>query len=621
MKKINLLLSTVAFFVFTQAVAQIRSDAFVPLSGGDSLDASLYFPVTAPPLLGYPAILFVHGFGLSKDADTSNCRVYAAAGYITMCYSVRGHGNSSGRSRIMSSPERSDLAEVVAYLRNLPGVDTSHIGVVGGSQGGLHGLWAAADQLSIQVVSSDVIVPEWATDMLMNGSIRRTVVLLLKNNDVRYDTVRDSLWNYLSADNFDSLSSLFTSSRDVDTVQLNASSIPTLRLLKWQDHYFSAADGIEAFNRYNAPKKMYLGTRGHFSDHVESERIYQYDQVTRWLNHFLRDDNNNILQEPMYTYAYSSLPMDSSGYFTWTRIGVPSWPPDGIENFRFYLASDSALLYTPPAASLDSLYLENVYTDSAYTFDDGFIEGFRGSHFDAKLPKKTFAFESQPFETDVYWIGTPKAKLFLHSDFEKFPLNVQIYEVDSFGIKSFINRINFTGRHWTPGMTFVIDMEGIAHAHKFSQGSRLRIEITNIDVTNRIDLGSYPFVVPMFANTAATVYLDQFRASYIELPLIGSPTSVRTVSELIPEAFSISQNYPNPFNAVTSFEVRVSRFEFVKLKVYDLLGREIATLVNEQLQPGAYRVSWDAGKQASGVYYYRIEAGGAHTTKKMLLLK
>jgi hypothetical protein len=59
----------------------------------------------------------------------------------------------------------------------------------------------------------------------------------------------------------------------------------------------------------------------------------------------------------------------------------------------------------------------------------------------------------------------------------------------------------------------------------------------------------------------------------------------------------------------------------VKLKVYDILGREVATVVNEELQPGTYRVSWDANTQSSGVYYYRLESGRIQKTNKMLLLK
>ncbi len=609
-----------AFLLAATLSAQVRHDLFIPLATGDSLDATYYTPAILPPS-GAPAILFVHGYGLDKDADTANGSIYAGLGYLTLCYSVRGHGNSSGNSTIMSLQERADLVEVLAFLRGLPGVDTARVGIVGGSQGGLHGLWAAADRLPVQAVSSDVIVPHWASDMLMNGSVRRTVLLLLQSATVHYAPVRDTLWSLLRDDAYDAFRSTFTAYRDVDTALLNSASVPTLRFLKWQDHYFAANDGIEAFNRYAGPKKVYVGTRGHFSDHVESERVYQYDQVTRWLGHFLQGADNGITDEPLYTYAASSLPMDSLGYFTWTRSGVNSWPPVGVAPFRFYLGADSTLGYSPPAVSLDSLYLENLYTDSTYTFDSGFIEGFRGSFFDSRLPHRSLVFQSPPLPTDLTWIGTPRMKLYLRPLTDKFPIHAQIYEVDSLGVKYFLNRINYTGRHWLPGAPDSVLAEGIPHAHRFTAGSRIRVELTNIDVTNRIDLGSYPFVVPMFANTGVSVRMDADRASYIELPLIGSPTGVTYAGAGVPAEFQLRQNYPNPFNSTTVISFTLAAPASVRLQVYDLLGRRVATLVEERLQPGEYRIPWHADDRSSGVYYCRLEAGTVHRTGKMLLLR
>lgn len=602
------------------AGGQVRHDVFIPLPGGDSLDATYYTPALIPPS-GAPAILFVHGFGLSKDVDTANCSVYAAGGYVTLCYSVRGHGSSSGLSTIMSLDERDDLAEVVAYLRSIPGVDTAHVGLAGGSQGGLHGLWAAADRLPFAAISSDVIVPHWATDMLMNNSVRRTVLLLLQSGSVRYAPVRDSLWEHLRNDDLDSFRALFTAGRDVDTATLNSAEVPTLRLLKWQDHYFSAAGGIESFSRYAAPKKLYVGTRGHFSDHAESERVYQYDQVTRWLGYFLKGADNGILSEPLITFAASSLPTDSAGYFTWTRQGTGSWPPPGIQPYRFYLSSDSTLRTAPPAAGADSLSVDNVYADTSYTFDDGYIEGFRGTHFNAKLPRSAISFESAPLSNEVTWIGAPVMKLFLRSSFGKFPLHAQIYEVDTSGARAFVNRINYSARHWVPGASDSVTVEGIAHAHRFRAGSRIRIELTNIDVTNRIELGSYPFVVPMFSNAGVSVMMDAEHPSYVELPLVGSPTLVAASGPDLPAQFSLSQNYPNPFNASTIIRFRIAAPGEVLLEIFDLLGRRIATLVDEELLPGEYRIAWHADAHPSGVYYTRLRAGQDQRTGKMILLR
>lgn len=85
--------------------------------------------------------------------------------------------------------------------------------------------------------------------------------------------------------------------------------------------------------------------------------------------------------------------------------------------------------------------------------------------------------------------------------------------------------------------------------------------------------------------------------------------------------FYLEQNYPNPFNPTTNIEFRISNFGFVSLKVYDVLGKEIVTLVNEEKPAGQYDVEFDASGLPSGIYFYRLTAGSYSATKKLVLLK
>jgi hypothetical protein len=101
------------------------------------------------------------------------------------------------------------------------------------------------------------------------------------------------------------------------------------------------------------------------------------------------------------------------------------------------------------------------------------------------------------------------------------------------------------------------------------------------------------------------------------------PVSVQNYNQF-PNQFSLSQNYPNPFNPSTSIEYRVASIEDVTLKVFDLLGREEATLVNEEKQPGVYEVELNSSgirDLASGIYFYQLRAGSYIETKKMILLR
>jgi len=101
----------------------------------------------------------------------------------------------------------------------------------------------------------------------------------------------------------------------------------------------------------------------------------------------------------------------------------------------------------------------------------------------------------------------------------------------------------------------------------------------------------------------------------------GELVGVQSISVEVPSGFSLNQNYPNPFNPVTNLEFGISDLGFVSLKVYDILGKEVATLVNEKLSPGKYKVEFDGSALPSGIYFYRITAGEFTNTKRMMLVK
>jgi len=90
---------------------------------------------------------------------------------------------------------------------------------------------------------------------------------------------------------------------------------------------------------------------------------------------------------------------------------------------------------------------------------------------------------------------------------------------------------------------------------------------------------------------------------------------------LPPTKFVLEQNYPNPFNPATTISFTLSSKSFVSLKLFDALGREVSVLVSEELPAGSYSRQWNSAGLASGVYFYRFQAGGFLATKKLLLLK
>ena len=120
----------------------------------------------------------------------------------------------------------------------------------------------------------------------------------------------------------------------------------------------------------------------------------------------------------------------------------------------------------------------------------------------------------------------------------------------------------------------------------------------------------------------------------ISLPIPGNvyelvlpPIGIKNISSEVPSNFKLYQNYPNPFNPTTNIKFDITRTEVrsrkseVSLKIFDILGKEIQTLVNEQLQPGTYEITFDGSNLSSGIYYYKLISGDFIDSKKMMMIK
>jgi hypothetical protein len=127
-----------------------------------------------------------------------------------------------------------------------------------------------------------------------------------------------------------------------------------------------------------------------------------------------------------------------------------------------------------------------------------------------------------------------------------------------------------------------------------------------------------------FSPTGDTVYVTQFNSGTREIVqrFIGKATvGVQQERGIIATAYSLEQNYPNPFNPSTEIKFTLSNGGYTTLRVYDVLGREVSTLVNERLNSGAFSVTFDARNIPSGTYFYTLNVEGRQISKKMMLLK
>ncbi|MCX6168802.1 MAG: T9SS type A sorting domain-containing protein [Ignavibacteriales bacterium] len=142
--------------------------------------------------------------------------------------------------------------------------------------------------------------------------------------------------------------------------------------------------------------------------------------------------------------------------------------------------------------------------------------------------------------------------------------------------------------------------------------------ITEVTLSDKFGITSVSFYDDPPAPWPSNVYT--LAGCVIDGKTFGNVTSVLESGE-IPDKIELYQNYPNPFNPSTTIIYSLPHSGFVSIRVYDLVGREIALLVNENKSAGNYSVHFDGSKLSSGVYYYRIQAGEFSTVKKMLLMK
>jgi hypothetical protein len=180
-----------------------------------------------------------------------------------------------------------------------------------------------------------------------------------------------------------------------------------------------------------------------------------------------------------------------------------------------------------------------------------------------------------------------------------------------------VRTINNLPQNWTSSLCFDIN------CYPPTIDSAITLEPLGPGDTIEVSVHFYPDMI-----TAGTGYVQ------IQLGAINSPNVRTTINETATTTvtsvsndfnqiknFELSQNYPNPFNPATTISYSVPQRSDVSLKVYNIIGREVATLVNGEKDPGTYNVNFNGAELSSGVYFYKITAGSFSTVRKMILLK
>lgn len=191
--------------------------------------------------------------------------------------------------------------------------------------------------------------------------------------------------------------------------------------------------------------------------------------------------------------------------------------------------------------------------------------------------------------------------------------------------------LNWFSSYITPDSLFSGDMNDIYFVNSntgFGVGEGIIVKTTNAGLNWIVSkyIPDHPVLYSVMFSDANTGYVSGDNGRILKTTNGGS-VFISKISSDVPDKYSLCQNYPNPFNPSTNVKYQIaktstgSQYSFVRLVVYDIVGKEVETLVYEKQSAGTYEVSFDATRLSSGVYYYRLHAGDFMQSKKMLLIK
>lgn len=610
-------------------VAVTRTDFTVTLRDGTVLDALKFIPQGTPPAGGWPTVIFVHGYGDNKETLAGFAKAQAEYGYYTTTFSMRGQGHSTGLSNLISSVEAQDMIEFVNFIKRdtLNGINPGNILVMGGSQGGLVPYMACTMGLNVKTIISALAPPNFASSWIENGCIKMTFLWTVEytSDTARYTPQVDRMSNWVYSGTkqyWDSLAYWLPQGRDfINAVPKNR--VPLIMEGSWQDKFFNASGLMKAsVMNTGSSFRLYLGAvQGHGGDNSPTEDTWHMQFFNDWFFTWLFGTPGTKVPN-RYDFAYTTQPVNGL-YWSFVHDSAKVDLQTITTPYRLYFNTNSRLTTTPNNSTTTRVSVRNQVT-GGLTMQEAVNEEFTGTTFTSKFKKNSVSFTSAVLTSDKKWIGIPKVSLDYLSTASTFTqYNYQVYEVKSDGTAKLINRINYTDRNYTANSRRNKGFEGQAHAHIFKAGSKIKITITNLDTApdDQWFLGTNPFVLPVLNNGYNYMYLSS--KSFIDLPLVpvtGDEISARDGNEN-PYSFELGQNYPNPFNPVTVINYQVPQTGLVTLKIFDVLGREVTSLVNEVKDAGRYNVTFDGTKLSSGIYFYTISAGTFKDTKRMMLVK
>ncbi len=512
-----------------------RTNFTITMRDGIVIDCLKWIPDSPAPAGGWPTVIMVHGYGDSKETLSEFCRLQAEYGYYTMTFSVRGQGLSGGLSNLISRTEAMDLQEIVNFVRTdvANGVGVDKILIMGGSQGGALPIMAASmpGGLNVKAIINSVAPPNFASSWIENGCVKMTLLWTIEYNSdtARYNSQvnRMSDWIYGETKPYwDSLAYWLPRDRDFTTI-LSNNHVPLLVEASWQDKFFNADGWLQNIHLVTSPMSSYMGAvQGHGGDHSLTEDQWHMD----WFNNFFFQNlwgmQTNIFSMAKYQYASTKAPVNGQ-YWSFAHDSSASLLKNSSPRTKLYFNNNHKLKTTANNSGFlpDVALLTNDVRNN-YNIQTAVVEEFKGTNFNNKFKIDNNVFETTPLTGNTEMTGTPSITLDYIASAKPFAqFNFQVYGVFPNGTARFLTRLNYEDRNNNYSLLpsrKQVTFRGQGHSHIFSAGSKIRINITNLDRTTEeaAFFGTNPFVLPsMKPGISIMLLTNNF---FIDMPLTAA---------------------------------------------------------------------------------------------------
>ncbi len=427
---------------------------------------------------------------------------------------------------------------MLAWMRENHPVDPSKIGITGSSQGGIHSWMAVAHGMGVAAAARQNFTADVSRAILINGGINRRAIISRRSSvDYLPSTIklrRDAVVEYDAA-----RIGAQAATRDLREL-LRGATIPVMVQFAFEDEWGMANNVIDDYLALGGPKKLYLGTGGHGSANVPSERRFGQHWINRWFDRWLKDERNGIEGEHPVTVAMLD---------TWRHLSLPAFPPPTVRMTQYNLEGDGrtggglarengadrgaqrlqpgdaeAVSPERPLARQSLEHRSGADFGLAEFYDAGGpLGGPLGAL--ARFRLDSLRYSTPKLEHDLVLAGIPKIQIAFHGTARMHQVALRLWAIDgSSGRRRLISRVSATSdRGDGDGQHVRIEMS--ATAYRVLAGGSVELEISNLDLdwdAAKQDWRSL-WAIPVFEPGEIAVHSGERPFAFLKLPELRDP--------------------------------------------------------------------------------------------------